>query len=138
MTRLVDAADSADRLAAHLRTHTGWLDHLPQHLGELTDVGFSSVVGTSLAALQNRMSELSSGLRSWADGDPAAAAGTRAELAAYRTELEGYLAYCQIAADAVGRLNILPAALLKALRGQLVAIEQDVTGLIAALGVLDD
>ena len=38
----------------------------------------------------------------------------------------------------VGRLNILPAGMLKALRAQFVTIEQDVTGLIAALGRLAD
>ena len=132
------AAGAADRLATHLRTHVGWLSHLPQHLGDLSDVGFGSVVGTSLEALRESMTALSAGLRSWAGGDQAAAASTRAMLTTYRTELEGYLAYCQIAGDTAGRLNVLPAGMLRALRAEFDVIGRDVAGLIAALGELAD
>ena len=128
-----DAAESARRLVRQLLALLSWRDRLPDHLAQVSDLGFHSMAGTDVPAIVRRLAVLRADLKA-RDRTPREPSTYRG---GYRADLQGVQAYCAQAADGVDRLNVLDRTALDALRRLMADVAGTAADLLDALDRLE-
>ncbi|MFY1632986.1 hypothetical protein ACN27F_06795 [Solwaraspora sp. WMMB335] len=130
---LVEAAELAERVSGHVRWQAASLEKLPQGAADLAVMGFRSMVGADSTEVYRQVRALRNGLKAMADGDPAARGALYRQLPAHRRQLEGLLAFGQVAVDEATRLGVRDEPGRRALHDYLVRVRGDLTDLLAVL-----
>jgi len=134
---LAKAAHHAERVAEYIRWQIASLERLPQGAAELAMMGFRSTVGTDSAELYRQLKALRDELQAAADGGAGVTAAVRTELAERRRELEGLLAFGQIAVDEAARLGVQDERRRHALGNYITSIRADLTALLELIDRLE-
>lgn len=134
---LDDAIGTVKNVEMYVRAHTDTLDYLPDGLGPLASMGFESLVGNSPHVQLRRLRALQAELMDWKCGDIGAASGVYAGISSYRMELEGIIAYCEMATSQIDRLRIRDPATVQTIRMRMTTLRDELGRLCAMIDRLE-